>query len=486
MSRVTSYTNSPSPKLLRKIGATNLILADAIAEIVANSFDAALDGEPTIVEVQVVDQEICVVDNGAGMTEDVLVEAVKLGVDMADVVKKPQGAKGRFGLGMKTACASIGHWWAVYTRPLGARSEFRVVFDLAEWERRPDVPDAWTIEVEELDLPTDSPLGDREHGTAVVVKKLRQRDPLAGAVLSKLGEAFKPHLQQGDSILVNGDPATPHNYDFVANSKVPIDITFGPSDELQITGWVAIDKKTHNDGDYGFNIYRYGQLVQTWCQDWFAAHLMTSRIIGEVNMDFIDATFFKQGLQKVDLWRQASAEMKEFMKPVVKASRALGREGKIHSPVLTQQIVGEMYDGLGLEPLGGRGPAFGGEAGDSQPDDSQPKRELPKLRVDLESLILEDGSELSISLVEKELSTGDTPFDFLLDTAGMALLAVLNTNHPLFLKTKDLEQLRVLAIADSVLRFLVDECGMSGRKAAEIRSEWVLKRLQAPAEAVCT
>ena len=117
----TSYTNSPSPKLLGKIGATNLILADAIAEIVANSFDAALDGEPTIVEVQVVGQEVCVVDNGAGMTEDVLVEAVKLGVDMADVVKKPPGREGRFGLGMKTACASIGHWWAVYTRPLGAR-----------------------------------------------------------------------------------------------------------------------------------------------------------------------------------------------------------------------------------------------------------------------------------------------------------------------------------------------------------------------------
>ena len=63
---------------------------------------------------------------------------------------------------------------------------------------------------------------------------------------------------------------------------------------------MAIDKQTHNDGDYGFNIYRHSQLVETWCQEWFAAHLMTSRIIGEVNMDFIDATFFKQGLQQSD------------------------------------------------------------------------------------------------------------------------------------------------------------------------------------------
>ena len=79
---------------------------------------------------------------------------------------------------MKTACASIGRWWAVYTRPLGAHSEFRVVFDLAEWERRPDDPEAWTIDVEELDLPTETALWvTATHGTAVVVKKLRQQEP---------------------------------------------------------------------------------------------------------------------------------------------------------------------------------------------------------------------------------------------------------------------------------------------------------------------
>ena len=64
-------------------------------------------------------------------------------------------------------------------------------------------------------------------------------------MLSKLGEAFKPHLQQGDSILVNGDPATPHSYDFVANSKVPIDITFGPADELPDHG-LGGDRQTES------------------------------------------------------------------------------------------------------------------------------------------------------------------------------------------------------------------------------------------------
>ena len=52
----SSHENWPSPKLLEKIGATNLTLADAVAQIVANSFDAALDGEPTVVDVKSVDR----------------------------------------------------------------------------------------------------------------------------------------------------------------------------------------------------------------------------------------------------------------------------------------------------------------------------------------------------------------------------------------------------------------------------------------------
>lgn len=171
----TSYQIAPSPKLLQKIGATNLTLADAIAELVANSFDGASDGERTIVEVTVNPDQVLVVDNGLGMIEEVLVEAVKLGVDMSDVVQKRQGNKGRFGLGMKTACASMGHWWAVFTRPIGLSTEYRVVFDLDEWERRSDSAESWNVDIEELTPDASGPLGNREHGTAVLVQKLRPK-----------------------------------------------------------------------------------------------------------------------------------------------------------------------------------------------------------------------------------------------------------------------------------------------------------------------
>ncbi|MBW2560062.1 MAG: ATP-binding protein [Deltaproteobacteria bacterium] len=475
--RIRSYSNSPSPKLLEKIGATNLTLADAIAEIVANSFDAAVADEPIDVSIEVGPDEVSVIDNGVGMVESTLIEAVRLGVDMSQVVKKKIGAKGHFGLGMKTACASIGRWWAVYTRPMGESVEYRVVFDLAEWEDKPDSAEAWTIQIEEIEDPDDGPLCDRRNGTAIVVRKLRQKDPMSGAVLAKLGEAFKPHLGQGDSIRVNGDPATPHTYSFVPGSQVPISIVFGPKDEYKITGWVAIDSQTHNEGDYGFNIYRHGQLVQAWCQDWFASHLMTSRIIGDVNMDFIDATFFKQGLQQSDLWRLASAEMREFLKPIVKASRELSRKGNIHKSKMAGSIVTTMRASVGVVPAGDlHGAGTVEESGVVEPLDEE-CAELPKLTVDPEFLQLADGSRISVSLVEKSLSSNGTPYDFLFAAQGSSLQTVLNTNHPLFEGTKDKDLLCLVAKSDSILRYLVEERGESGRKAAEIRNEWILAAL---------
>ncbi len=470
--------------LLQKIGATNLTLADAIAEIVANSFDAAIEGSPAIIDVNVSADEISVIDSGTGMTEDILAEAIRLGVDMSSVVKKRVGAKGHFGLGMKTACASIGKWWAVHTRPTGGNLEYRVAFDLEDWERRPNSPEAWSITIDDMPRSSDSPLGDRTSGTAVIVQRLRQRNPLPGPVLAKLGEAFKAHLEQGDSIVINGDPALPKQYRFVPGSKVPIDIQFGPNSSLRITGWVALDTQTHNDGNYGFNIYRHNQLVQTWNKDWFAAHLMTSRLIGEVHMDFIDATFFKMGLQQSEEWRFATAEMKEFLKPVTKASQGLSKQKNIHNPIVSRDIIGEMRSSVGAEewvppttiPVAGE--LGGGVVMENPPP--TPERELPKLRVSFEALVLEDGARIPITIAEKAMSSTATPFDLIFDDFREVpeLQAVVNTNHELWSQSKDRPQLRMLAVGDAILRYLMQTAGMSGNQAAEARNEWILAAMK--------
>jgi len=481
-----AYPNPPSPKLLEKIGAANLTLADAIAEVVANSFDASIESERTIIEVSISQDQIVIVDNGLGMSEPVLVEAVRLGVDMSEVVKKKNNAKGMFGLGMKTACASMGRWWAVYTRPIDKNKEYRVDFDLADWENRVDSADAWTVFIEEIEPDFAGPLGERPHGTAVLVRKLRSRNPLVGAVITKLGESFKPHLEQGDEIIINGDKATPHVYKFIPGSKVPIDLTFGPASEYHIEGWVAIDQQTHNDGEYGFNIYRHNQLVQTWYKDWFRAHLMTSRIIGEVSMDFIDSTFFKQGLQESEVWRLAKAEMTEFLRPIVSASSNLSKKGNVRIPAKRNSIIRNMISSLGLEtendmPVSSnpKDENLQVNSNDEQGEDNGHTDNLVKLQVEAERVTLKDGTEISISRIETEMGEDGPPFDFIHDNENpVGLQTIINIEHPLYYNSKDHPQLRYLAIADSILRYLVDKCGTEIRYAVEIRNVWLFKALE--------
>ena len=68
--------NYPSPRLMETIGATNQKPSEAIGELVANCFDAKVDGEKMIITVDMRDQKIIVTDNGRGMTEHILEKAV--------------------------------------------------------------------------------------------------------------------------------------------------------------------------------------------------------------------------------------------------------------------------------------------------------------------------------------------------------------------------------------------------------------------------
>ena len=66
---------------------------------------------------------------------------------------------------------------------------------------------------------------------------------------------------------------------------------------------------------------------------------MTSRIIGEVNMDFLDATFYKQGIQQSEDWDYVAIHMKEFLKGVVAASYDLSRRGNINKLSKRNEII---------------------------------------------------------------------------------------------------------------------------------------------------
>lgn len=478
--------NYPSPRLMETIGATNQSPQEAIGELVANCFDARNKEEKLEISIDLRDNRIIVLDNGKGMTSEILEKAVCIAEDMSLHIERGDGAKGHFGMGFKTSCSTLGYFYEIYTRPVGNNIEYHTAFDIKEYSTRPSGSNAWDVIIDDGKPSASSPLKNASHGTAFVISKLKIKDFPVSAVLEYIGNAFKGHIEQGDIIRVIDETdsyqAKPKTYSFLKGTKVKIDETFGPKGKYHITGWVAIDSQTHNDGFYGFNIYRKGQLVLTHDKTWFRAHLMTSRIIGEVNMDFLDATFYKQGVQHSEDWEYVAIHMKEFLKGVVTASYDLSRKGNINKPAERKAIISQLDKDYKIENEGEE--SFIGCADNGPSEDTKPSTSINntvKSIVTEKSLVLEDGSEIQITFVEKEEDGHDVgPYDYIFDLMQepQELQVLVYKNHPLWRKKIDGEVRKIIATSDAIYRALVVDLDVDSRKALKIRNEWVSQRTE--------
>lgn len=479
--------NYPSPRLMETIGATNQKPNEAIGELVANCFDARLNDNKLTIYVDMRNDQIQVIDDGKGMTSEILERAVCIAEDMSKYIERGEGAKGQFGMGFKTSCSTLGRFYEIFTRPENENREYHVGFDISDYSQRPSGADAWDIEIEDYKPKATSPLKNYKHGTAFVISRLKDKNIVVSSVLTYLGEAFKGHLKTGDKIYVidSSDQyeALPKNYDYIPGSRIEINEVFGPKNKYTITGWMALDRQTHNDGFYGFNIYRHNQLVEKWDKSWFTPHLMTSRIIGEVNMDFLEATFYKQGVQQLEDWKIINAHMTEFLKSLVSASRAVSRKGNINKPSEVKRIVTDLNEDYGVE---------------IKPEDVKkiessdtPKNKGEQIKVSdniktivkEQSLILEDEGEMKITYLEKE-SSGDVkaPYDYIFaedtesDDDQMELQVIVFKTHPLWKKKIDESVLKIIATSDAIYRVLVEKLNFETSEALKIRNEWVNTR----------
>ena len=478
--------NYPSPRLMETIGATNQSPQEAIGELVANSFDARYNDEKLEITIDIRGKNIIIIDNGRGMTSSILEKAVCIAEDMSKYLERGEETKGHFGMGFKTSCSTLGDYYEIYTRPVGENVEYHTAFDIKEYSTRPSGSNAWDVIIEDGKPSVTSPLKTASHGTAFVISKLKTDEFYKSAVLDYIGNAFKGHIEGGDTITIIDDSgsyqASPKKYHFLKGTKVMIDETFGPNKKYHITGWVAIDSQTHNDGFYGFNIYRRGQLVLTHDKTWFRAHLMTSRIIGEVNMDFLDATFYKQGVQHSEDWEYVAIHMREFLKGVVAASYDLSRKGNVNKPTERKAIISQLDKDYSVEKDSVE--SIDEVDNSNSTDDTKPTTSINntvKSIVTEKSLVLEDGSEIQISFVEKEEDGHEVgPYDYIFDMMQepQELQVLVYKNHPLWRKKIDGEVRRIIATSDAIYRTLVVELDVDSRKALTIRNAWVSQRTE--------
>jgi hypothetical protein len=177
---------------LRDFGYT---LPSALADLIDNSIAAQAKTVWVTVEPATAEPRIAVVDNGLGMTEERLVEAMRMGT-LGPLSARSTTDLGRFGLGMKTASLSQGRCVTVISKRGRTTTVRRWDLDhvrrTQEWRLLPTPGRAATDycrQVEKL-----------QHGTAIVIEQLDRAsfmrvDPASrGTHLASALESVRDHL----------------------------------------------------------------------------------------------------------------------------------------------------------------------------------------------------------------------------------------------------------------------------------------------------
>lgn len=459
---------TPDIRLLVDIGEANYEVPQAISELIANSMDARFAEEKLAVEVVICDEYISITDNGKGMTESVLAEALRLAAQMDSVTGNTKARKGMYGLGLKAACASLGKHWEIVTRPPEDANQYSVEVDLKNWLKKQDRKN-WEVEVKtEKFRKGIGPIGNLSHGTCIKISDLKENFHMVAAVIEKLGMAYKPHLEFGDTIHVNGSEVTPKTFNLVENRKYPINIEINGH---QITGWYGLDTKTHNSGDYGINIYREKQLVEAWNKDFLRAHLMSSRVVGEIDLPFIAANFHKLGFNKTtEEWRLVKKYMTDALKPVVRASGQMAQNKKDN--LRQAKAIRGLDIALGL--ISSDDQDFNGVIDDGQenPGEKPKQRKTSNVASGSYQTLKIGDDEIPISHVFEKLDE-TIPWDYIYDDDSGDLQAVINTDSLVFTETTDVELIAILALAEAVMGYSIKHRGLDYSKAKENRDNWL-------------
>jgi len=111
---------TPNPRLLESLRDMGYDNYQAICDIIDNSVDAVVINGTKKPEITITTKfgsdgkgRICIIDNGIGMTEKILTEALKLG---SETSKIRDGELGYFGVGLNSASISLGRGFKIITK----------------------------------------------------------------------------------------------------------------------------------------------------------------------------------------------------------------------------------------------------------------------------------------------------------------------------------------------------------------------------------
>lgn len=287
---------TPDKSLIKKLGMVGYRTEQAVAELIDNSIDARLEGTETIqVTLDFKLGQIKVSDDGRGM------DSVELGEALTVAKETKKGRLGQFGLGLKSACSSLGKAFAIRTATPGSDSEFAAAYDEDRWLG--DASKRWTnFEIEK------NRKEDEWHGTQITISKVRV--PLyPNQILNfrrRFGIRYGPHIERGQvRILVNSRTCRPSPPELADGKRhsVSIETSGGRMD-----GWVGLLARRSIKGDYGIHLYRGGRLISAFDKFGIRRHPAAARVVGELFLDHVPVNFHKTGfLTESPEYREAAS-----------------------------------------------------------------------------------------------------------------------------------------------------------------------------------
>ncbi len=294
--------NDPNPsrliESLRHIGYSNY---EAVADILDNSFDA--EASKVLIEITKVrdDFEIMIADDGTGMDQDTLDQALRLG---SLTERDPATDLGKFGMGLVTAGLSLSRRTQVITKQNG--EYFTSIVDVDEIQRTNNFCKHLAASTDDEKHLLDEKIGDAESGTLVILTKTdaltnRNTTQFSNVLRKHLGEVHRHFLMAGKLISINGeavgavdplmldDPETT----IYSDELYPIELGDGPDKSTeQIRVRIALIPPDFAAGDnrlakalqhQGFYLMRNNrQIERAATLDYFSKHNDFNRMRGEI------------------------------------------------------------------------------------------------------------------------------------------------------------------------------------------------------------
>jgi len=319
--RIKRINITPDKSLFPKMGNTGYTVAEALSELIDNSVDAREENKPVEINIKIDKQKGCILveDNGCGMDEKVASNSIKLGSS-----SKKIGELGQFGVGLKSACMSLGKKFTIETSPKGSDEECILVFDEDEFI----TSGSWSDFEIKIKKGTDA----KKSFTKIKIEKLKIKfyGTFFDTLKKHLSERFTPFVINKEvKIKVNGEEIKAEPFEIFSDSRKEFEIKLSNGEEIR--GWTGILKVGSVERS-GFNIYRYNRLIRVHEKLGYIYHPSKMAITGEIYItaDSILVTINKREFDtKNEFYIEFFEKFSEHLKPILAEVQKRHQEEKI-------------------------------------------------------------------------------------------------------------------------------------------------------------